>query len=370
AVLGQILMEIVFLAYRSSVLVDAIARTLARLFVSRRKLLEWETAASTEQRLGTDLAHFVKQIRSGVILAAAIALLVIAVNPGALIVALPFLCVWLVSPSAAYFLSRPGAVARTVLTEAERRALQRVARKTWLFFETFVGDADHWLPPDNYQEIPDGRVAHRPSPTNEGLLLLSTLSANDLGYIGPRRMVERLEKTFETLNRLEKHWGHFYNWYQTETLQPLTPKYISTVDSGNLLGCLITLAHGLREKAEAPLVGPAVIQGLGDTLGLAAESPTVPKEPARRLAAMLESRPRNLADWGGWLETFEREARALAGRSPVPAGEGAGAAPPAATWADRLVEQVVEWRAELDAAAPWRDEISRLVGRDGPRLGS
>src|SRR4029453_15200874 len=95
--------------------------------------------------------------------------------------------------------------ASRALSGEERQRLRLIARKTWLFFETFVGDADHWLPPDNFQEIPAGRVAHRTSPTNKGLLLLSTLSANDLGYIGPRRMVERLEKTFETLNRLEKH---------------------------------------------------------------------------------------------------------------------------------------------------------------------
>ena len=122
------------------------------------------------------------------------------VRPGAIVAAAPFLLAWLVSPLAAYPQpARLGDAHR--LTEAERRALRRVARKTWLFFETFVGDADHWLPPDNFQEIPDGRIAHRTSPTNMGLLLLSTLSASDLGYIGLRQLVERLEKTFDTLER-------------------------------------------------------------------------------------------------------------------------------------------------------------------------
>ena len=87
------------------------------------------------------------------------------------------------------------------------------------FSTTFVGDDDHWLPPDNFQEVPDGRIAHRTSPTNTGLLLVSTLAAHDLGYIGLGILVERLERTFDTFDRLEKHWGHFYNWYDTRTLQ-------------------------------------------------------------------------------------------------------------------------------------------------------
>ena len=139
---------------------------------------------------------------------------------------------------------------------AETNALRRVARKTWLFFETFVGDDDHWLPPDNFQEVPDGRVAHRTSPTNQGLLLLSTLAAHDLGYLGLSALADRLEKTFDTFDRMEKHWGHFYNWYNTQTLQVLPPAYISTVDSGNLLGCLVALKQGLKEKAAAPLDRP------------------------------------------------------------------------------------------------------------------
>ncbi len=249
------MLEIVFLAYRAWLLLDAITRTLVRLFVTHRKLLEWETAASTEQRLGNDLSHFVAVMWPAPVLSLAIAAVILTLRPGAIVAAAPFLVAWLVSPFVAFRVSLPRIVTHLHLTEAERGALRRVARKTWLFFETFVGDADHWLPPDNFQEIPDGRIAHRTSPTNQGLLLLSTLAANDLGYIGLGILADRLERTFDTFDRLEKHWGHFYNWYQTETLQPLPPQYISTVDSGNLLGCLLTLAHGLREKAESPSSG-------------------------------------------------------------------------------------------------------------------
>ena len=133
-------------------------------------------------------------------------------------------------------------------------------------------DDDHWLPPDNFQEIPDGRVAHRTSPTNTGLLLVSTLAAHDLGYISLGVLLDRLERTFDTFDRLEKHWGHFYNWYDTRTLQALPPRYLSTVDSGNLLGCLVALKQGLLQKAGEPVFGPAVIEGLADTLSLAGEA--------------------------------------------------------------------------------------------------
>ena len=175
-----------------------------------------------------------------------------------------------------------------------------------------------------------------------GLLLLSTLSAHDLGYIGPRRMVERLEKTFETLDRLEKHWGHFFNWYDTADAPAAAAGYVSTVDSGNLLGCLITLKHGLREKADAPLFGPAVLQGLADTFGLAAESrPPARRRPRRLAIADRQPRRPTWPTWDLWLESRRRAARDLAGRPDAEAARPA-------TWADRLVEQAVEWQAELE----------------------
>ena len=342
---GQVVLEIVFLAYRAVLLLDAVVRTLARLFVTHRKLLEWETAASTEQRLGTTLAHFVTSMWPAPALALAIGAAVLGLRPGGMAPAAPFLAAWLLSPYVAFRVSSSKAVVRTPLSEPERRALRRIARKTWHFFETFVGEEDHWLPPDNFQEIPDGRIAHRTSPTNQGLLLLSTLAAHDLGYITLNTLVDRLERTFATLNQLEQHWGHFYNWYQTQTLQPLPPRYISTVDSGNLRGCLLTLAHGLREKAVAPRLGPAVGQGLADTLGLAAEEQ--PGAAVGRLWALLEAPPGgDLAGWDAWLSAFEAGALELA---------EAGS-----RWGGRLVDQVRAWRLELAAV---RDSGPELLGR-------
>src|SRR5262249_49582434 len=138
--------------------------------------------------------------------------------------------------------------------------------------ETFVTAADHWLPPDNFQQDPKGQVAHRTSPTNQGLYLLSTLAAHDFGYLSLPALAERLEQTFDTLDRLERYRGHFLNWYDTRTLQVLQPAYVSTVDSGNLLGCLLTLRQGLYAKTRAALDVATLRAGLLDDLGLAAEA--------------------------------------------------------------------------------------------------
>ena len=169
-------------------------------------------------------------------------------------------------------MSRPAQVTEEVLTALDREALRRIARKTWHFFETFVTAEDHWLPPDNFQEDPNGVLAPRTSPTNMGLYLLSCVAAHDFGYLSLPALLERLENTLDTFDRLERHDGHFCNWYDTHNLQPLQPVYISTVDSGNLLACLLTLKQGLREKAEERLPPPALCDGLEDTLRLVAEA--------------------------------------------------------------------------------------------------
>ena len=114
--------------------------------------------------------------------------------------------------------------------------LHRVARKTWMFFATFVGPDDHWLPPDNYQEHPVAVIAHRTSPTNMGLALLANLAAHDFGYIAGGELVLRTGNTLRAMQGLERYQGHFYNWYDTRSLRPLAPLYVSTVDSGNLAG--------------------------------------------------------------------------------------------------------------------------------------
>ena len=163
-------------------------------------------------------------------------------------VAAPFVILWMFSPAIARWASLPPAMAGSnPLSDTDARALRLIARRTWRFFETFVTAKDHMLPPDNFQEEPKPVVAHRTSPTNLGLYLLSVVAARDFGWLGKLETVERLEATLATMNGLERFRGHFYNWYDTHDLRPLEPKYISSVDSGNLAGHLIALGNACRE---------------------------------------------------------------------------------------------------------------------------
>ncbi len=367
ATIAQVAMSTSFLADQARNLCDATARTLFRLFVSHRNMLEWETAASTERRLGTGLLSFFVSMWPAPALALAITALIATVNPAALNAALPLLAAWGLSPLIAWWVSRPRGQKAQVLTPAEQAELRKLARKTWLFFETFVGETDNWLPPDNHQEFPDGRVAHRTSPTNQGLLLLSTLSAYDFGYIGPRTVAERLEKTFATFDRMERHWGHFYNWYDTRTLQPLPPAYISTVDSGNLMGSLITLRRGLMELINGPVLGPDPGRGLGDSLALVAESfdsmpiPTSAEALSihrgvaldlGHLAQILTEEPAGFVATEDWLARLDWSTLAILGK--IRSLEAAGGSPPEPMelWSRRLASEIAQRRAELAAIVP------------------
>ncbi len=244
---AQALLTLVFLPYHAWEMVDAIARTLVRVVFTQRRLLDWETAASQSARalLRDGVGAFFRTMASSVVAAVALGALVAVSRPGALLLASPFLLLWAGAPWLAWRLSKPVGQARAALTAHDRDFLTELARKNWRYFETLAGDDDHGLPPDNFQESPP-RVAHRTSPTNIGMGLLSTLAASDLGFITVDAAVERLEQTLGTVESLERHEGHLLNWYDTQNLAPLTPRYVSTVDSGNLAGALVALAQGCR----------------------------------------------------------------------------------------------------------------------------
>src|SRR6185436_1979822 len=179
------------------------------------------------------------------------------------------LVLWVLSPLLAHITGLPLEHRHPPLTRDQRDALRRVARKTWRFFEELLTPADNWLIPDNYQEDRSDVVAHRTSPTNIGLQLLAVLAAHDFGYLSASDVVDRLEPTFDTLLRMQRYRGHFYNWYDTRSLVPLAPPYISTVDSGNLAGYLLALRSGLGElTGSAPLIDACALEGLEDMLGL------------------------------------------------------------------------------------------------------
>ncbi|MEE9617071.1 MAG: glucoamylase family protein, partial [Anaerolineae bacterium] len=268
------LLALVFLLYETLLMVDAIGCTLIRLTITHRHLLQWTTAAHTIRLFGKEMkvALIWHQMGAAPILALALVLLIGMLNPAVLPIAAPLLLLWLVSPPIAYWISRPVVHKQAPLSADQREQLRRLARRTWVYFEQFVGPDDYWLPPDHFQEDPIGRVAHRTSPTNLGLLLLSTLAAYDLGYIGLTELALRLRDTFDSMGRLEQHRGHFLNWYHTQTLAPLPPRYVSTVDSGNLAGCLLALKEGLLALPHEPVLRWQRWQGLLDTLSILAET--------------------------------------------------------------------------------------------------
>ncbi|MCZ6756201.1 MAG: glycosyl transferase, partial [Gemmatimonadetes bacterium] len=265
--LWQFLLAVTMLAHQAWLMMDAIVRTLGRLFFTRRHLLEWVPAAQAGYGVDPKLRAFYGHLRWGVVLAVAAGVLFIVFKPSAWPVATPLVLLWALSPVFAWRISVPVKLADgRRLTPAQAHALQLIARRTWRFFETFVTEEEHWLPPDNFQEDPEPVVARRTSPTNMGMYLLSTLVAHDFRWIGLVDMVDRLEATMTTMTTMRRFHGHFVNWYDTSDLSPMEPLYISTVDSGNLAGHLLALARGCRQIAPRPWPGPQVLEGIGDAL--------------------------------------------------------------------------------------------------------
>jgi len=288
----QTILSVVFLADQAWSAGDAIARTLARLFSTRRRLLEWTTAAQSAGRPRLNLHASYRAMAGGAALGSLLAAGAVVVSPSSWPLALLFGLTWLGAPALALWVSRaPAEGQQFIATDADAQDLRLIARRTWRFFETFVTPAENMLPPDNFQEDPDPVVAHRTSPTNIGLYLLSTIAARDFGWAGTVETVERLEATFGTLRRLPRFNGHFFNWYGTGDLQALAPAYVSSVDSGNLAGHLIALANACEEWRGSALI-PGARHGMADTLVLARRAivalPTVPGTSAQALSATLK----------------------------------------------------------------------------------
>ncbi|MEP6824200.1 MAG: glucoamylase family protein, partial [Ramlibacter sp.] len=351
--LAQVSFSLAFLPDQAWRMADAIVRTLVRLAFTRRRLLEWTTAAQSAGGPRPGLAGTYRQMAGGTVLGLAVAAGALVLEPASWPLVLPAALLWLVAPALAWAASQsPTVEEQTALAPAQADALRLVARRTWRFFETFVTPAENMLPPDNFQEVPRPVVAHRTSPTNIGLYLLATVSARDFGWAGTLETVERLESTFATLDKLVRHKGHFHNWYGTLDLQPLAPGYVSSVDSGNFAGHLIALAVACEEWVAAP---PANARdGLADHLLLAREAmaalPAAGGEAGRQLAAILDD--------------IAAQAAAGSGAQPLPA------------LLKRLSEKAVKLARELlpatDAEADgtpdlvfWIEAAGRVAGEQG-----
>lgn len=271
---GRWFLAIAFLVSDTMIALDAIGRTLWRVLVSRKNLLEWRSAAHVasgyRHRPPREAAWRLMWPSSAV--SALVGLNMAIYDPTALGAAAPVLVLWFLSPDIAAWLGRPRSTRREVLDARERAFLARIARRTWLFFETFAGPDDNWLPPDNYQPEPENGIAHRTSPTNIGLYLTSSLAAGDLGFVPPSDVAARLRNALDTMDRMERYRGHILNWYDTGSLEPLEPRYVSTVDNGNLAVCLLVAAQGCRELAAGPLVPARLWEGLACTFDVLMEA--------------------------------------------------------------------------------------------------
>ncbi len=295
--LARCALAIVFLAHEAVVVADAVARVIVRMTITRKHLLQWTSAAHTAfgLRARSPRALLWREMIASPALALAIGALVAWAKPSALFVATPILALWFLAPEVACWMSRPSTPREEPLRQDERRRLRLLARRTWRFFDVFVGPNDQWLPIDNYQEEPREQTAHRTSPTNIGMMLLSTLAAYDLGYLGPSELSLRIRSAFESIKRLDHYQGHLLNWYDTKNLQPLLPRYVSTVDSGNFAGCLIALEQGCRAVASGQVLRRVAWEGLADSLDLLEEAlAPIPASKTSELHAVISGIRRRL----------------------------------------------------------------------------
>ncbi|HEX4797188.1 MAG TPA: glucoamylase family protein [Humisphaera sp.] len=343
------------LPYDAFVSLEAIGRTAIRVLITGSQLLEWRTAREAQRAARADIFGFYSSMWA-LPVAAAIPLVFFRVlPPGALKVAAPIIALWFAAPAIVFWVSQTAKPRQPRLTEEDVEFLRKVARRTWRFFEVFVAPDDNYLPPDNFQEDPPTGVAHRTSPTNIGLSLLANLTAHDFGYITIADLIERTSRTLASLDKLQRYRGHFYNWYDTRTLEPLRPLYVSSVDSGNLAGHLLTLAIGLDELASQKIFRPAVSAGLGSAIDLllevahqrdrAAQNQAI--VPLERLRTQMRIPPSTLSDSHALLQQLDSVIGDLISASePNPDAE-------LKWWMQAIERQVRSFTEELSKLTPW-----------------
>jgi len=350
--LAQAIFSIACLPYEAFFSLEAMVRTLWRVRISHQRLLEWTSSGDTDRQHCRSLVAFHGMMAIAPALAVITTLGLALTRPAVLMVAGPILLLWLISPTIAWWMSRPLTRRQAHLTTDQTRFLRTVSRKTWAFFETFVGPQDHWLPPDNVQEHPVAAVAHRTSPTNMGVSLLANLAAHDFGYLPTGRLIERTTGALNTMVGLERYRSHFYNWYDTQSLQPLQPTYISSVDSGNLAGHLLTLQPGLLALIDAPILSGRLFDGISDTLGILVDMVEGPlPAPFVHFQQTLEStsttRPTSLVAACQCLDMLTRNAESGVGELTADVGSETH------RWAQTLARQCRDALDELLFLAPW-----------------
>jgi len=348
-----LMLELITLPYEAFYHVDAILRVFWRLFILRRRLLEWTTFSEANKRGANNIAEAFRLLWFAPAWSIAVFVALALIHPLHLPVALPFLAAWFLSPLLVWKLSQPVEKTGYSLSEDQKNYLCKLARRTWAFFETYVGPDDNWLPPDNVQEAPVAVTAHRTSPTNMGLALLANLTAYDFGFITASMMVDRCEKTLSTMDKLPRYRGHFYNWYDTLSLQPLHPLYVSAVDSGNLAGHLMTLRQGLLAVIDRPVVSVDIFSGLNSTLKLIEEHEALPDNSIINFKEKLST---DISQNLSVMTVHMRELTALAGQSLFSSNEES------TFWHETLVRQCHDILNELEiwSAESNSDDIPTL----------
>jgi len=363
---GRWAIAIVFMLYDAAVAMDAIGRSLWRMYVSHKQMLEWTTAAQIAHSGDRGALRYWREMWIAPALAIVLAMLVLAIDPVALTGAAPLLVLWFLSPAIAARIGKPIAARSENLDIDDQVFLRKLARRTWYFFEVFAGPEDNWLPPDNYQFDPRPEIAHRTSPTNIGMFLLSALAARDFGYLGLRDMATRSRAVLDTMDRMDRHRGHWLNWYDTRSLRPLEPRYVSTVDSGNLAVSLVTLAEGLGEFSDGPVLQKALWSGLSDTLDLLSDALSDSPGPvSHRLVAQMNRINRLAADLAmaplpspTALDAFRQDELSALKPLLLEALELSDTPPWAGAeathiWLERCEHHIEMMRSEIDALLPW-----------------
>ncbi|WP_163191902.1 GH36-type glycosyl hydrolase domain-containing protein [Clostridium thermarum] len=344
----QIFLLFCFIPYMAYLMCDAIIRTLYRLFISKRNLLEWQTAADAEATSGKDFKSYISRMWPASVLAALIGVLAFNNYLYLGLILLPSTILWFVSPYIAYYISKEYSPKEYTYSKEDGELLRRLSREIWAYFEDFVNSENNWLAPDNYQESPPNGVAHRTSPTNIGMGLTSNICAHDLGYIGISETIDRIDKTMISIEGLIGYKGHLFNWYDTVTKEPLYPRYISTVDSGNMVAYMWLAARCLEIYLNQPLLSKNYIAGIEDTIRLAAkeiEEKTTLKAPYEAIMKKTPGLSMDLVSWKSfllelWSKVIEVE-KNVEGKSLY--------------WNSKLKNSCSKFLSELQRYVPWVD---------------
>lgn len=356
------IVEASLIPYQAGLAVDAIIRVWYRRLFSKRNFLEWTTAQMSEWQTAGQVNSFLLTISLVSLFSLGVGYALWLLQPNSLFVAVPYLLLWFISPIIVWKFVRGTAPSPQSmrLSNKQTHTLRQLARRTWRYFDDFVGPETHWLPPDNYQVSHQDQLAFRTSPTNIGLWMLSALGAYDFGYLSGDQVLERVSQTMQTLKGLEQYEGHLLNWYDIKTLTPLEPRYVSMVDSGNLLGSLSTLESGIEEILDEAILKPNALNGIHDTLEVlrevlrASERLGSHLKGVERISSMLTDPPERL-------DRLVQRLRQISG--PIVAmsynmRQSAGSEYEAVYWAGKLEAQISQWILVIDRYLRWVEVLA------------